>query len=56
MRLTTLLDELDHGGNGPWPPSSAPSVTDPFGGEFDQVISSLIPCRQNDAELLVRRA
>ncbi len=52
MRLTTLLDTLDQGGNGPWPPDpSLSTVTDPFGGEFDQVISSLIPCRQNDAEL-----
>ncbi|MDO8108304.1 WhiB family transcriptional regulator [Isoptericola sp. b441] len=47
MRLTTLLDTLNNGGNGPWPPEAS-TLTDP---EFDLVISSLIPCRQNDAEL-----
>jgi WhiB family redox-sensing transcriptional regulator len=52
VRLTTLLDTLDQGGNGPWPPdTSLSTVADTFGGEFEQVISSLIPCRQNDAEL-----
>ncbi|MCV2396528.1 WhiB family transcriptional regulator [Actinotalea sp. M2MS4P-6] len=56
MRLTTLLDTLNEGGSGPWPPLTSLPATTPaqgpdFGGDFDQVISSLIPCRQNDAEL-----
>ena len=54
MRLTTLLDTLNQGGSGPWPPVAPtlaqPDTTDDLGA-FDLVISSLIPCRQNDAEL-----
>jgi WhiB family redox-sensing transcriptional regulator len=55
VRLTTLLDALDHAGSGPWPPArsgpvGSPVLTEPA-TDFDQVISSLIPCRENDAEL-----
>ncbi len=60
MRLTTLLDTLTDGGSGPWPPPTDPPAAtatttgDPLradDGDFDLVISSLIPCRRNDAEL-----
>ena len=58
MRLTTLLDTLNNGGSGPWPPLTITDAPTPGTGtgldldaDFDQVISSLIPCRRNDAEL-----
>lgn len=58
MRLTTLLDMIDQGGSGPWLiPSTArtsdPSTTTyPLESEtFDQLVASLIPCREYDAEL-----
>lgn len=50
MRLTTLLDTLNQGGSGPWPTPSAP--THPTEAEtFDQLVASLIPCREHDSEL-----
>ena len=58
MRLTTLLDTLNQGGSGPWPPASTMTTgsTDPFGtaseaAAFDQLISTMIPCREHDSEL-----
>lgn len=52
MRLTTLLDTLSQGGSGPWPPVATPGYLDPTtDDEFERVISTLIPCRENDAEL-----
>lgn len=50
MRLTTLLDTLNQGGNGPWPPE--PTTARPTEAEtFDQLVATLIPCRENDSEL-----
>ena len=52
MRLTTLLDTLNQGGSGPWPP--APSTTPATLTEaetFNQLVASLIPCREYDPEL-----
>ncbi|WP_372594403.1 WhiB family transcriptional regulator [Actinotalea sp.] len=58
MRLTTLLDTLAEAGSGPWPPVAGPSITTPTPEverttqvEFDELVSMLIPCRANDAEL-----
>ncbi len=66
MRLTTLLDTLTEAGSGPWPPLTGTStdlgaIGAPRAGgdlltlgtetEFDQLVSTLIPCRANDAEL-----
>lgn len=48
MRLTTLLDTVNQGGSGPWPPASTPAVSDV---EFDALVAGLIPCRSNDPEL-----
>ena len=50
MRLTTLLDTLNQGGSGPWPPST-PDTSPTEAETFDTLISSLIPCRVHDAEL-----
>ena len=49
MRLTTLLDTVNQGGSGPWPPS--PITTDENDQQFDQMVAGLIPCRSNDPEL-----
>ncbi|WP_149204331.1 WhiB family transcriptional regulator [Actinotalea subterranea] len=51
MRLTTLLDTLNQGGSGPWPvPSTTP--TPPSDDDtFDQLVATLIPCREYDSEL-----
>lgn len=51
MRLTTLLDTLHQGGSGPWPPAPAAPVGAHEGETFDQLVASLIPCREYDAEL-----
>lgn len=55
MRLTTLLDTLNDSGSGPWPetrPTERPSTTTPSEAEtFDQLVATLIPCRENDSEL-----
>jgi WhiB family redox-sensing transcriptional regulator len=48
VRLTTLLDTVNQGGSGPWPPASTPAVTD---AQFDALVAGLIPCRSNDPEL-----
>jgi WhiB family redox-sensing transcriptional regulator len=48
VRLTTLLDTVNQGGSGPWPPASAPAVSDV---EFDALVAGLIPCRTGDPEL-----
>lgn len=50
MRLTTLLDQIDQGGSGPWPPT--PTAAEPTEAEtFDRLVATLIPCRVHDAEL-----
>lgn len=48
MRLTTLLDTINQGGSGPWPPAEAATVAD---AQFDALVAGLIPCRSNDPEL-----
>ncbi|OZB50544.1 MAG: hypothetical protein B7X40_01935, partial [Cellulomonas sp. 14-74-6] len=45
MRLTTLLDTVNNGGSGPWPPGATAPDT------LDQLVAELIPCRSNDPEL-----
>lgn len=50
MRLTTLLDTLNQGGSGPWPPST-PTASPSEAETFDQLVATLIPCRENDSEL-----
>ncbi|WP_279536547.1 WhiB family transcriptional regulator [Cellulomonas shaoxiangyii] len=49
MRLTTLLDTVDHGGSGPWPAGSTATTDDTR--QFDRMVADLIPCRSNDPEL-----
>lgn len=49
MRLTTLLDTLSQGGSGPWPTTETTGPTE--AATFDQLIATLIPCREHDAEL-----
>jgi len=52
VRLTTLLDTVNNGGSGPWPPDRSPSITaDEERRQFDRVIADLIPCRAGDPEL-----
>ena len=52
MRLTTLLDTLNQGGSGPWPPAVSTMTTRPTEAEtFDALVASLIPCREYDPEL-----
>ncbi|WP_250445999.1 WhiB family transcriptional regulator [Actinotalea sp. C106] len=53
MRLTTLLDTLNQGGSGPWPVPAAPAAPAAPSEEqaFDQLVASLIPCREHDSEL-----
>ncbi len=48
MRLTMLLDTVNQGGSGPWPPAATLTADD---ARFDLVISELMPCRSNDPEL-----
>ncbi|MBD3778613.1 MULTISPECIES: WhiB family transcriptional regulator [unclassified Cellulomonas] len=48
MRLTTLLDTVNQGGSGPWPPAENASAADV---QFDALVAGLIPCRSNDPEL-----
>jgi WhiB family redox-sensing transcriptional regulator len=50
VRLTTLLDTVNQGGSGPWPPSPV-ITTDENNQQFDQMVAGLIPCRSNDPEL-----
>jgi WhiB family redox-sensing transcriptional regulator len=50
VRLTTLLDTVNQGGSGPWPPSPV-TTTDENNQQFDQMVAGLIPCRSNDPEL-----
>jgi WhiB family redox-sensing transcriptional regulator len=47
VRLTTLLDTVNQGGSGPWPPAET-TVADV---QFDALVAGLIPCRSNDPEL-----
>lgn len=51
MRLTTLLDTLNQGGSGPWPATSAITAQPTEAEAFDQLVASLIPCREHDSEL-----
>lgn len=52
MRLTTLLDTLNDSGSGPWPTNRPTPTTAPSEAEtFDQLVATLIPCRENDSEL-----
>jgi WhiB family redox-sensing transcriptional regulator len=48
VRLTTLLDTVNQGGSGPWPPATP---TLPADEQFDALVAGLIPCRSNDPEL-----
>jgi len=48
VRLTTLLDTVNQGGSGPWPPAENASAADV---QFDALVAGLIPCRSNDPEL-----
>ena len=50
MRLTTLLDTVNHGGSGPWPLTDSTSATDDR-QTFDQMVADFIPCRAGDPEL-----
>ena len=52
MRLTTLLDTLNQGGSGPWPPAVSTTIPAQTDAEtFNQLVASLIPCREYDPEL-----
>ena len=52
MRLTTLLDTMNQGGSGPWPPDESSTISaDEERRQFDRVIADLIPCRAGDPEL-----
>ncbi|HEY3437452.1 MAG TPA: WhiB family transcriptional regulator, partial [Actinotalea sp.] len=51
MRLTTLLDTLNQGGSGPWPAAASTTATTPEADTFDQLVASMIPCREYDPEL-----
>lgn len=53
MRLTTLLDTLNDSGSGHWPLNRPTTTTDlPTEAEaFDQLVATLIPCREYDSEL-----
>jgi WhiB family redox-sensing transcriptional regulator len=48
VRLTTLLDTINQGGSGPWPPAEVAAAAD---AQFDALVAGLIPCRSNDPEL-----
>ncbi len=49
MRLTTLLDSLNEATASHTLQSAPPSITEDE--QFDQLIATLIPCREHDAEL-----
>ncbi|MDC7123089.1 WhiB family transcriptional regulator [Cellulomonas fimi] len=49
MRLTTLLDTVNQGGSGAWPPTGSTATTDDT--QFDALVADLIPCRTHDPEL-----
>ena len=49
MRLTTLLDAVDHSGSGPWPAATYDETDDRR--QFDRMMAGLIPCRMADPEL-----
>lgn len=51
MRLTTLLDTLNQGGSGPWPVLSNLTPQPTETETFDQLVATLIPCREHDSEL-----
>ncbi len=51
MRLTTLLDTLGDGGSAITTRGATDYGLTDERAEFDRVISDLIPCRVNDAEL-----
>ena len=51
MRLTTLLDTLNQGGSGPWPTPSNTTTRPTEAETFDQLVATLIPCREYDGEL-----
>jgi WhiB family redox-sensing transcriptional regulator len=53
VRLTTLLDTLNQGGSGPWPPAVSTTLPPaPSDAEtFNLLVASLIPCREYDPEL-----
>ncbi|HEY0187704.1 MAG TPA: WhiB family transcriptional regulator [Cellulomonas sp.] len=48
MRLTTLLDTVDQGGSGPWPPTQTGTAADV---QFDALVAGMVPCRTGDPEL-----
>ncbi|HEY0217931.1 MAG TPA: WhiB family transcriptional regulator [Cellulomonas sp.] len=48
MRLTTLLDTVNQGGSGPWPPAETGNAADL---QFDALVAGMVPCRSNDPEL-----
>lgn len=50
MRPTLLLDAVNQGGSGPWPP--APTV-DPTAdlALFNRLVDRMVPCRTGDPEL-----
>ena len=50
MRRSMLLERVNQGGSGPWPPAPAMEVVED-GETFDRVVAGLIPCRINDPEL-----
>ena len=50
MRLTTLLDAVNQGGSGPWPPQQVVDDLDDR-RQFDRMVAGLIPCRVLDPEL-----
>jgi WhiB family redox-sensing transcriptional regulator len=49
VRLTTLLDAINQGGSGTWPPDVS-SATDDH-ATFDRMVAGIIPCRSHDPEL-----
>lgn len=51
MRLTTLLDSLNGSTTGSHPIRSIAASSLTEAEQFDQLIATLIPCREHDAEL-----
>lgn len=52
MRLSTLLDTVNNGGSGPWPPYESSTISAAEERrQFDRVIADLMPCRAGDPEL-----
>ena len=51
MRLTTLLDMLNQGGSGPWPPNDTSTTPATDAETFNQLVATMIPCREYDPEL-----